>query len=354
MARLPVAIQGAQPPYAHPDDHAIVVGIDHYSSGIPQLQGSINDCHLFCRWLLDTDGGGLDPSNVRLFISDPADAEPIRDQIEDLILQYYEHRIETGRMVGRRLYLFFSGHGVVPPKYDEDCGLVMANASAGIVRALIGGMAARKVRQAALFNEVMLVMDCCRQVTGSVFAACDLPDFSDPTLTLGPYTHVFAAKWASATAERLLPNPLDATESHLHHGVLTHALLRGLATGVDDHGVVTALSLKTFVRKTVEELLGTEDPRRPHIQFDEDLPPMSFGASRGVPVEVKLQPGSADFRVLHGIDFTLVNPIRTRLNGTSRVWLMPGIYLFEGLDPAGHVARSEVKTILQEAAFVSI
>ena len=52
--------------FAHPTDHAIVVGINGYQSGIPSLQGCINDAELFHEWLVDPAGGGLDPVNVHL------------------------------------------------------------------------------------------------------------------------------------------------------------------------------------------------------------------------------------------------------------------------------------------------
>jgi hypothetical protein len=41
-----------QGPFAAPDDHAIVVGINHYRDGFPRLEGCINDADLFQEWLL--------------------------------------------------------------------------------------------------------------------------------------------------------------------------------------------------------------------------------------------------------------------------------------------------------------
>ncbi|WP_344697231.1 hypothetical protein [Sphingomonas rosea] len=63
---------------------------------------------------------------------------------------------------GRRLYLFFARHGLVPPPPDASgCALVMADARASSLRGLLGFRAANAMRLTGLFEEVMLVMNCC-------------------------------------------------------------------------------------------------------------------------------------------------------------------------------------------------
>lgn len=344
------------PPHPQPTDHAILVGIQHYALGIPQLQGSINDCDLFSRWLADRDGGGLDPANIKCLTStDPTDDQPFRDQVEDLILEYYDGRAQTGLPVGRRLYLFFSGHGVAPPApIDDDCALVMANATLARLRALIGGLAARKIRKAALFEEVMLVMDCCREVSGAVVAACDLPDASDPTLRDRPFLHIVAARWGSVAAERPLPDPLDPRRASSWHGVLTHALIRGLVGAVDSDGNVTAVSLKKFVRRAVEEILGGDKQYWPAIQWDETLDPMAFGTSRGVRVDVRLTAPKTKLRIRHGVDLAELTPPRKTVRGAIRVWLKPGLYLFEAVSADGTVVAASDHKVLEAAIDVTL
>lgn len=328
--------------HKHPDDHAIVVGINHYLPGIEWLRGALNDCQLFCEWLVDETGGGLNPANITYYGSkDPPDQLPFRDQIEDLMLRFFQRRLETGKPVGRRLYIFMSGHGVAPPNSDEDdCGLVMANALPTALRALVGGKAAKRVRRAALFEEVFLVMDCCQEVAGMVVADCGLPDFSDPTLGKRPFLHVLAAGWGSTTAERMMSHPTKPDADPLHHGVLTHALLQGLKLATDATGEITAASLKPFVRQTVQAMLEAGDPRLPSIQFEEDLPPMSFGKSKGVQVTLKLRAGTVDYRVRRGIDLEQMTPEAERTGDTVRIWLPPALYLLEGLDANGAVISS--------------
>lgn len=339
------------PPHAHPDDHAILIGIQDYSGGIARLQGSINDCDLFSRWLTNREGGGLNPDNIKCLCSkDPTDDQPFRDQVEDLLSEYFDVRATTGKEVGRRLYLYFSGHGVAPPSpLDEDCALVMANASVARLRALIGGLAARLVRKAALFEEVMLVMDCCREVSGAVSAGCDLVPFStDPTLPPRPYFHVFAASWNATAAERNLPDPIDPANGSNWHGVLTHALIRGLLTAPDATGNVTAESLDDFVRRAVENMLGGGNQYWPTTDWEKKKPPMDFGKSDGVPVLVSLSQAGTQLRVTHGTNMTVIVPKQEAAPGGVKLWLRPGLYLFDAVDAVGDVAASMSCKILEE------
>jgi hypothetical protein len=113
--------------FNNPDDYAVVVGINRYRAGFVPLQGSVNDAKLFVKWLTRPDGGGLDPKNIKcLTTPDDETFRPIRDEIEDELIQLYERRNRQSAPLGRRLYLFFSGHGVGE---DDECALITANAS---------------------------------------------------------------------------------------------------------------------------------------------------------------------------------------------------------------------------------
>ena len=223
-----VPLPAIPPPHRHPDDHAIVVGIDHYVTGITTLQGAVNDCNLFCNWLVEPTMGGLDPANVNRVISTGQQPpEPVRNQVEDILVTYFD-RANNGWPGGRRLYLFFAGHGLSkPPPNHRECALVMADARPNLLRGLLGGVAADSMRLTGMFREVMLVMDCCAEVSGPAELLCYLPYYGDVTLApRRPFLHIYAANWNATTSERLHADPLDPESPASWHGVLTNALLR--------------------------------------------------------------------------------------------------------------------------------
>ena len=356
LARPRLAMWDPNPHARNPRDHAIVVGINHYRDGISPLQGALNDCSLFCEWLIREDGGGLDPANIDFYGSmAPTDHAPHREEIEDLLLEFFVEHSQTGRPVGRRLYLYFSGHGVgSTDPLIEECGFVVANAATFSLRALAGKETAIRLRVAALFEEVVLIMDCCRDVTHPPVIECGLPRFGDSSTAKRPFLHIFAAGWGATTAEKILPNPLDPDGAPLQHGILTHALLKALRTARDSQGQVTAASLKPVVRKIVQDLLGPGDVRFPEIQFDEDLPPISFGASRGARVDVSFTAQVKGFQVRHGDQFRVLAPEIKRTGKTAKVWLAPGMYLFEGLDQSGEAIRTQIVKVLPGGANVDL
>lgn len=332
-------------PHRAPNDHAIVVGINGYQAGIPVLKGCVNDADLFHRWLVDGDGGGLDPANVSLIRAPaPPSGKPERAQIEDIILGYYAHLTSTGRRKGRRLYLYFAGHGVMPQSpNDEDCGLVMGNALMLSLRSLLGRTTAKRVLKAALFDEVVLFMDCCRQMTANVMAHCELPDIGDVSIAARiPFIFGLAAPWAMTAAELELPHPLDPTQGSLWQGVFTHALLRGLRTAVDQNGEVTSVSLKQFVRSAVQELLPDDDNVRPQIDLSENLQPISFGRGVRVRLEVRQVHPFANLLATvtvhdgQGLD-VLHRSSQSDAFGLFSFDLIPARYLVVAQDAAGNV-----------------
>lgn len=318
----------------NPNDYAIVVGIDTYLDGIPQLSGCINDSQLFCRWLMEPTMGGLDPEKVMLFVSkNPTDQQPMRDQIENLLADFID-LANQGKLNGRRLYLFFAGHGLIlPPPDKRGCALVMANARLNFLRGLHGLSAAESMRLTGLFQEVMLVMDCCAEVSGPADLNYNLPWHSDTTLPNRAFLHIQAAQLNAMAAEDDLPDPFGSGVIS-RQGLLTNMLIRGLMSAADANGEITANSLKTFLEAAS---VGT-----PVIEIGAGAPPapeMTFGSPLGLLVKVQSNGSAAThFQVRDGAAFDIVVTPR---NLPGHVHLAPGQYLFDGLSAEGVIVSSK-------------
>lgn len=353
--------------YRAPNDHAIVVGIDSYQPGIPALKGCVNDANLFYDWLVDPNGGGLNPANVELVTARvpgdgaPPTGRPDRGEIEDLIIQgYYRHKFDTGDRKGRRVYLYFAGHGVGPPSpNDEDCGFVMGNAVPLSLRSLLSRTTAKRMREANLFEEIVLFVDCCRELTEFVRADCDLPLLGGDARVVKriPFLYGLAAPWAAASSEKLLPHPLNPAEASLIQGVFTHCLLRGLQSATDQAGQVTSSSLRSFVRSAVQELLPTDDNDRPAIDFSEDLPLITFGIGRptGLTVARATVGGRPIAKVIvrDGLDLQIVarQSAAAALPGFN-FSLPPARYLVESHDAAGQLIAAHPLDLYGESVHV--
>ena len=335
-----------QEPFAAPDDHAIVVGINHYRPGFPALQGCINDAELFREWLVSPLGGGLNPANVQPLLSQqPADPDddaawqPVRDTIYTRLRRFRNRFTATGQRVGRRLYLFYAGHGVAWPNRPFDSGLVLSNSELPEpLYAIPGRQIIEAMQRDRTFEELVVFMDCCAEVrgTGSVDAqTLDLR--ADPDYPLGANNFCGrAAGWNASTGERMLDHPRGAGRDPLLQGVFTHALLTVLwrtAAGVE----VRSDELGGHVIAEAEALDPCEERRPRFYPSEEHAAPIVFAARTAQPVDmanadgevtVVLSDPARGLAVIGGDAQTVVLNRPGPVRAEQSIRLAPGIYEF--------------------------
>ena len=151
------------------NDYAILVGISHYpAEGFPPLEGPPRDVQRFYDWLIDPQGGDVDPDNItRLLSPDPppqvtSDMAP--PQFGDFQVAFQHLVTGGGRSIQNhsqnRLYLYFSGHGFCEIRNQmPQAALYAANASRLFNWNIAGTLYALWAKEVALFGEIVLVMD---------------------------------------------------------------------------------------------------------------------------------------------------------------------------------------------------
>ena len=243
------------------DDWALVVGIADYPNygATPtqsnNLRGPINDATAVADFLRQTLGVG----NIKLLTSAQDNGaawgapppRPVRFDIErwiqDLILQSSANEAAgRGPRVGRRLYIYFSGHGLAPEKFKR--ALVTANAFSRIFTDHVLATAWQEhLSNSRFFSEYILWMDCCSQAQVTLIPS--LPPFQI-TAILNPPPPQFTV--CAATF------PLQAVELPLgpagqYHGVFTYELLRGLSGGAinPQTGGIRTRDLMSYLFKAV-------------------------------------------------------------------------------------------------------
>jgi hypothetical protein len=150
------------------DDWALCVGINGYPA-VGCLEGAEADAEEFHDWV--TSAGGVKPERARLIKSRlPAsgrarDALPTRREIEEFFDDVDDaanenERLGEGLVAGRRLYLFFSGHGFAPSL--DASALLTANATPSAIHNIGCRLWADHIFQGGWFKEVVLFQDTCR------------------------------------------------------------------------------------------------------------------------------------------------------------------------------------------------
>lgn len=248
------------------DHYAIVVGIDAYA-GFRPLKAARADAALFTEWLLDPNGGGLPEANVypirvRPPGDKPFDARPI---LQDILEALIAMRVAEYRKIGQRLYFYFAGHGVGPQ--FNDVAMLFATAHEGLFTNLGLIETMKFFDEAAVFDEIVMILDCCRAQKAAVPSGLG---FNAPNAENRPHTSQFVLLGA--------PHRGVAFEAFddlagARRGLLTKAVLEGLSgapQAVNTQRQVTSASLAGYVATRVAELAGlagseqrVEAPYRP-------------------------------------------------------------------------------------------
>jgi hypothetical protein len=257
-------------------DYALVVGISRYP-GIEDLSGPENDANEFFSWVTSQDGGGVDPANTKLILSSsfppaPAtqDERPAQDQIYAFFnwmdnLSQANNQKRLGLHAGRRLWMFFSGHGFAPSL--EASGVLMANATVRQVRCIGAARWADQLYNGGLFDEVLLFQDACR----SRIAAAELDALY---LVLGDASAMQQRKrfYAFSAKDQKLSKEMPFPGGKVR-GVFTATLMDGLRGAARDPvtGAINARTLKTYLQDNMSKWLSDADKNNPDIAQEPDV-----------------------------------------------------------------------------------
>lgn len=153
-------------------DWALCVGIGHYGSRarLDPLPEAVDEAKAMHAWLTSPDGGNVSAEFAELITSPSPQKAPPSPAIS--LIQAFYDRIDDaaaasqkagdGYRAGRRLWLFFAGHGIGFAGHD-DAGLLVADAVYPRRPTHVPGKSwIRPFQLAGAFDEIVLLMDCCR------------------------------------------------------------------------------------------------------------------------------------------------------------------------------------------------
>lgn len=234
-------------------NYGIVIGINHYippeQRGLKLLKGAIGDAEAIYKWV--TTKGGVDPDNCKLILSEPPNPyKPIKNTIDEKILEIITD-IKVNNKEANRLYFYFAGHGMGLPANKEENGLCMADwselsRSNGTLSSLDYR---RKFVSEGLFKEVIIWLDCCRNVIPLIdpqSAGTVIPDLGpndNPKIFIG-----HAAQYSNQAFE------LGGQDDRDSRGIFTEVLLEKLNGPNRENGLrVTGDELRDHILYRVPE-----------------------------------------------------------------------------------------------------
>jgi hypothetical protein len=171
--------------------------------------------------------------------------------------------------VGRRLYIFLSGHGITPGRSAtpdlDDSALLMANADMFSLGFHIPGHPyAEWFRTAGAFDELVLFMDCCRDDAGTTAPRnCPFPALVGNQNQVKRF-YASATQWGQSAWEDVLEPPSAQKRSFFSFAVL-EALNNGIC---DEQGRLTCNVLAGYVKQRVNKMRTNGKPQDPRFLYD--------------------------------------------------------------------------------------
>jgi Caspase domain len=275
--------------------------------------------------------GGLPAENVRLVLSSDVPSRsnnpwPLKHAIDDALTS-----IVPGRNArkGRRFYFYFSGHGCAPG--FKDIALFMANAANDTLGFSLGADSYRNsLRAKAPFDEIVFILDCCRNVIEGAVPGVSPFTGGAPSNRAPSVKHLVCFGTGFGTQSWQVSGR-TADESR---GIFTETLLEGLnGQAADASGNVTAASLEDYVKPSVNakaKKLGLEQIP----EFDGSYRDIIFvkGARRTVvPVVIDVPRTWNGTMILRDGNLAMVEVPRP-VARTWRISLSRGNYRLENLE----------------------
>jgi hypothetical protein len=312
-----------------PKDYALIVGIDSYpDTFLGKLEGACNDAADFAKWLVEARGKDVECFTL---LSDAQGTTPkLGDLLEEVkkILKLSEGR---EKRIGRRLYIFLAGHGVGPELDEAALLTVDTDTKSGFLPYLAGRLCANLFRGQALFEEVLLFMDCCRDVDRELpppaFPFKKNPDHGAHRVK---HFYIYATGFGRQSREKDFGGK--------KYGIFSRALLDGLrGEAADGDGRITGWRLERYLKSH----MGGDQSIDPDIDQDlilaDGLPPKT------AQVTLTLSEPDRGFIVLYLMPKQEIPVMAEDLGGGKRRFPLGvgKIYSFRVLDEHGKVLREE-------------
>jgi hypothetical protein len=244
------------------DDFAVLVGVSSYPA-LGDLEGPEHDVNDFEKWLIHD--AEVPATNITRICTkkfppppadDPSETRPFLDDLKRPFVKYLKDARKKGDRIGRRLYLYFSGHGFATGL--DAIGLFPANVEKNLTfEAMPGLRYAQWMAIRPFFSEFVVFMDCCRDFVPVDGALGDpiwkFDAYADP----GKHANV---AWGIAAEfnKKAIEKKFD-TEGV--RGIFTRALIRALREAPGNPaGQVTIDDIRIYVDTLLKDDADNPSP----------------------------------------------------------------------------------------------
>lgn len=309
---------------ANTNDYAVIVGVNHYV-GLPTLDGPDTDAKSFHDWVVEEKGGHVPADNCFLILSEESPFRPLQDTIDDCFAEIIAKTIGNK---GRRLYFYFSGHGL--GLSWNDTALVLPKWTT-ILRnhALSSSQYQTTLVESGTFSQIFFFFDCCRNRKIAVNGASPLFGMVSADAAAGackPYTYS-ASEFTNQAYEVLLQSESGSLKESGIRGLFTDSLLRGLRGAAEREGKITAHSLANHLERDLPKIAAENKKIQvPNIQLGQYADTIIVDGLIENSVEVKIVFKETGKRAV--LEDSKLNILKEDLSDVNTPWILN---LYKGL-----------------------
>lgn len=297
-------------------DYGIVIGIQHYVGNVEILNGPHADTENFYNWLNSKTGGDIPLENLKRLLSTPT-YTPLKDEVDDWFLELIKKFRVEGR--GRRLYFYFSGHGIgssrlnsamLLPKWEQE------NRN----YALSSEKYLNEIIERGIFEEIFFIMDCCRNRIAKVEGQG--PTWNAVVSDKGcEHITCYASEFQNPAHEAVFYSENGTLDNGAIRGLFTEVILNAFSGGAAD--INGWIKIPDFVNYVMRELpaLSMEKIKKSQIPKNDinfDLQKNILGPfSKTATVEIEFKEPGIEMI----LEDTELKPIKTG-NSSEGKWIV--------------------------------
>ncbi len=259
-------------------DHALLIGVNCYPKMDENqwLNYAISDVERFQKWLLSPTGGNMDEGNISTlcFPDEEISHETPQPNVSDYRNKFgdyidkaeYIHTLSPGDdevadndlyvdpdgkvYLGRRIYLYFSGHGFANVTNKDDNAMLTADGDYyfRFGNHINGWKYSQYLEAMGVFKEIVLLMDCCRTVSRDLEINLSAPGrpLSDNHPRVIRTMRAYSSSHAKSSRE----------DKKSKGGIFTTYLIKALenAPATNDNNEITYESFKAFFKNLTKDV----------------------------------------------------------------------------------------------------
>jgi hypothetical protein len=229
----------------HPDDFALVIGVENYPDGLPSAEFALNDARSVFRMMLSM---GIPANHIRQLSEGTATRSRMRSALG---------WIKRNASRDSTIWVYYSGHGALDPNGNAylvpfDADPTDIDHTAYPMRDLFRSLTLMKVRR------IVVALDSCfsgageRSIMPEGLRPLKLVQKSDFFETDNETEHI---AFFSASG----PGQEAGIFKEARHGLFTYYFLRGMEGGAAKRGHVTVSELDLYLKKHVSRMASLQN-----------------------------------------------------------------------------------------------